>query len=139
MQLKQSGRSWVGLSPFTQEKTPSFYVHPDKGFFKCFSTGESGDYIFIVKRKFRVYEAVEFLSQKYAIPIQYEKGQHSAKELSIRKQILEIHSIASEWFIAVYRVKKQRVRAYWHEQQNSHWTLPVNTESAMRLFVQCTR
>ena len=38
VQLKKAGRSWAGLSPFTQEKTPSFYVHPEKGFFKCFST-----------------------------------------------------------------------------------------------------
>jgi DNA primase len=33
VQLKKSGSSWVGLSPFNQEKTPSFYVHPQKGFF----------------------------------------------------------------------------------------------------------
>ena len=37
VQLKKSGASWVGLSPFNQEKTPSFYVHPQKGFFNCFS------------------------------------------------------------------------------------------------------
>ena len=73
VQLKQSGRSWSGLSPFTQEKTPSFYVHPDKGFFKCFSTGEGGDcYSFIMKvENLEFYEAVEFLSQKFNIPIQY--------------------------------------------------------------------
>ena len=121
VQLKQSGRSWVGLSPFTQEKTPSFYVHPDKGFFKCFSTGEGGDcYSFIMKlENLEFYEAVEFLSQKYASPIQYEKGQHSAKELSIRKQILEIHSIASEWFHKQFIESEEAegVRAYWHEQR----------------------
>lgn len=60
VQLKQSGRSWSGLSPFTQEKTPSFYVHPDKGFFKCFSTGEGGDcYSFIMK-----VENLEFYEEK---------------------------------------------------------------------------
>jgi DNA primase len=37
VELKRAGRSWKGLSPFTQEKTPSFYVHPDRGFYKCFS------------------------------------------------------------------------------------------------------
>ena len=121
VQLKQSGRSWVGLSPFTQEKTPSFYVHPDKGFFKCFSTGEGGDcYSFIMKlENLEFYEAVEFLSQKYAIPIQYEKGQHSAKELSIRKQILEIHSIASEWFHKQFIESEEAegVRSYWHDHR----------------------
>ena len=130
VQLKQSGRSWVGLSPFTQEKTPSFYVHPDKGFFKCFSTGEGGDcYSFIMKlENLEFYEAVEFLSQKYAIPIQYEKGQHSAKELSIRKQILEIHSIASEWFHKQFIESEEAegVRAYWHEQRK--FTLDIARE-----------
>ena len=53
VQLKKSGSSWVGLSPFNQEKTPSFYVHPHKGFFNCFSSGEKGDGItFIQKWKF---------------------------------------------------------------------------------------
>lgn len=121
VQLKQSGRSWTGLSPFTQEKTPSFYVHPDKGFFKCFSTGEGGDcYSFIMKvENLEFYEAVEFLSQKYSIPIQYEKGQHSAKELSIRKQILEIHSMASEWFHKQFMESEEAeaVRSYWQQQR----------------------
>ena len=50
VQLKRTGGSWKGLSPFTQEKTPSFYVHPDRGFYKCFSTGEGGDlFTFIMK------------------------------------------------------------------------------------------
>ena len=130
VQLKQSGRSWVGLSPFTQEKTPSFYVHPDKGFFKCFSTGEGGDcYSFIMKlENLEFYEAVEFLSQKYAIPIQYEKGQHSAKELSIRKQILEIHSIASEWFHKQFIESEEAegVRSYWHDHRK--FTLEIARE-----------
>ena len=121
VQLKQSGRSWTGLSPFTQEKTPSFYVHPDKGVFKCFSTGEGGDcYSFIMKvENLEFYEAVEFLSQKYSIPIQYEKGQHSAKELSIRKQILEIHSMASEWFHKQFMESEEAeaVRSYWQQQR----------------------
>ena len=40
VQLKKSGSSWVGLSPFNQEKRPLFIVHPHKGFFNCFSSGE---------------------------------------------------------------------------------------------------
>ncbi|NBT24496.1 hypothetical protein EBT11_07625 [bacterium] len=39
VQLKRVGNNFRGLSPFKKEKTPSFYVHPDKQFFKCFSTG----------------------------------------------------------------------------------------------------
>ena len=43
VQLKRVGSNFRGLSPFKKEKTPSFYVHPDKQFFKCFSTGTGGD------------------------------------------------------------------------------------------------
>ena len=65
VQLKKSGSSWVGLSPFSQENTPSFYVHPDKGFFKCFSSGEKGDAITFVQKmeNLSFMEAVEFLLQ----------------------------------------------------------------------------
>lgn len=121
VQLKQSGRSWSGLSPFTQEKTPSFYVHPDKGFFKCFSTGEGGDcYSFIMKvENLEFYEAVEFLSQKFNIPLQYDKGNQSPKELSLRKQALEIHSFASEWFHKYFMQSEEAepVRLYWQNQR----------------------
>ena len=42
VQLKKSGTSLRGLSPFTNEKTPSFYVVPGKGIFKCFSSNKGG-------------------------------------------------------------------------------------------------
>ena len=48
--LKRAGSSLKGLSPFNQEKTPSFHVHPDKGFFKCFSSGEAGDVISFLQK-----------------------------------------------------------------------------------------
>ena len=40
--LKRSGKDWKGRCPFHEDKTPSFYVVPDKGFYKCFGCGESG-------------------------------------------------------------------------------------------------
>lgn|GEM_PF-875717 len=43
VQLKKSGRSMVGLCPFHGEKTPSFYVHPNEGFYKCFGCDAKGD------------------------------------------------------------------------------------------------
>ena len=41
--LKKSGAAFKGLSPFAHEKTPSFYVYPEKGFYYCFSTSQGGD------------------------------------------------------------------------------------------------
>ena len=49
--LKKSGSSYKGLSPFTTEKTPSFFVYPDKGFYYCFSTSQGGDIFEFIKIK----------------------------------------------------------------------------------------
>src|SRR6201981_2300993 len=45
VKLKKAGREWRGLSPFQQEKTPSFYVNDQKGFYHDFSSGKHGDII----------------------------------------------------------------------------------------------
>ena len=45
VKLKRQGREFAGLSPFTNEKTPSFFVNDDKGFYHCFSSGKHGDAI----------------------------------------------------------------------------------------------
>jgi len=41
--LKKSGRNWLALCPFHQEKTPSFSINQEKGFYHCFGCGEGGD------------------------------------------------------------------------------------------------
>ncbi len=63
--LKKRGKDWVGLSPFSTEKTPSFYVHDDRGFYKCFSTQKSGDAITFLTETERLTfaEAVEKLAR----------------------------------------------------------------------------
>ena len=80
VQLKKSGASWVGLSPFSQEKSPSFYVHPDKGFFKCFSSGEGGDAISFVQKieNLEFPEALELLAQRFQIPLRYAEDSGSS-------------------------------------------------------------
>ncbi len=112
VQLKRAGRSWKGLSPFTQEKTPSFYVHPDRGFYKCFSTGDGGDlFSFIMKvENLEFIEAVEFLAGKFSINLEYESGGPSADDISLRKQIFSLHELAATWFHEQFStVKKQNL------------------------------
>ncbi|HEV8266981.1 MAG TPA: DNA primase, partial [Thermoanaerobaculia bacterium] len=63
--LKKAGNSWKGLCPFHTEKTPSFHVHPEKGFYYCFGCGAKGDAITFVRETERMEfpEAVAYLAR----------------------------------------------------------------------------
>jgi len=69
--LKKAGRSWKGLCPFHSEKTPSFHVHPDKGFYYCFGCGAKGDAITFVRETERLEfpEAVAYLARLAGITL----------------------------------------------------------------------
>ncbi len=69
--LKKSGSNYKALSPFTDEKTPSFFVSPTKQIFKCFSTGKGGDSIeFLREVESMTYvEAIKFLGEKYGVEV----------------------------------------------------------------------
>ena len=82
--LKRAGREWKGLSPFNQEKTPSFTVNDQKGFYHCFSSGKHGDvFSFVMETEGLSFpEAVERLAGEAGLDLpkpdpQYER---SAKE-----------------------------------------------------------
>jgi len=86
--LKKSGRDWKGLCPFHGEKTPSFYVVPDKKMFHCFGCGVSGDAIkFVMQtdgRSFR--EAVEQLAAEAGVdltPPDPEEARRSARRAAL--------------------------------------------------------
>jgi DNA primase len=121
VQLKRSGKSWKGLSPFTQEKTPSFYVHPDRGFYKCFSTGEGGDvFSFVMKQEnLSFIESVEYIAKKFNINLEYEEGGPSREEVSLRKQLYELHEIATHYYHQCFLKGEEAepVREYWQTQR----------------------
>src|SRR5688572_1379263 len=72
--LKRSGQNYKALSPFSNEKTASFYVVPTKGIFKDFSSGKGGDAItFVMEHEGMSYtEALRFLAKKYGVEIKEE-------------------------------------------------------------------
>lgn len=123
VQLKKSGSSWVGLSPFSQEKTPSFYVHPDKGFFKCFSSGEKGDAITFVQKmeNLSFIEAIEFLSDRFNIPMRFEEGSSSApRAKSINSELYALHETVADWFSNNLRIEGEESRValdYWTKER----------------------
>ncbi len=71
VKLKRQGKEWVGLSPFTSEKTPSFYVNDQKKIFKCFSSGLGGDVISFLQETERLsfMEAVERLAEEAGLAL----------------------------------------------------------------------
>jgi DNA primase len=75
VQLKRAGSNYKGLSPFTDEKTPSFMVSPAKQIFKCFSTGKGGNVVsFLMELEHFSYpEALKWLANKYGIELPEEK------------------------------------------------------------------
>ena len=74
--IKKSGSSYKALCPFHSEKTPSFNINPKKQLYHCFGCGAGGDSItFIMEyEKLNYKEALEYLSDKYNIPLVYEKN-----------------------------------------------------------------
>ena len=91
--LKRAGREFIGLSPFKSERTPSFTVAPDKGFFHCFSTGEHGDVIGFVMRMegLSFPQAVEKLAEAAGIemPRSDPQAERLAREANELRAALE--------------------------------------------------
>jgi len=99
--LKKSGQNFRGLSPFKNEKTPSFFVSPAKGIFKCFSTGIGGNVVnFLMEHEKITYpEALRYLAKKYSIEI-IEK-EESAQEIQLkneRESLLAVNTYAAQYF-----------------------------------------
>lgn len=100
-QLKKAGRQWRALSPFTSEKSPSFYVNPDKNVWFCYSSGKGGDVIGFVREyeKLNFNEAVEALAERYHITLEYQDGGSSQNETrSLKKQLLELHEAVTDYY-----------------------------------------
>jgi DNA primase len=97
--LRKRGNDLVGLCPFHAEKTPSFHVHPDRGFFKCFGCGIGGDVITFVQKFESVGfgEAVRILANKAGIAIEPENPQ-TARARNEREAIYEANRIAAAFF-----------------------------------------
>ncbi len=121
--LKRVGKNWRGLSPFSNEKTPSFYVLTDRNYFKCHSTGLAGDGISFVQEteKLTFQEAVEVLAERHNIDVKYASGEQPNREArSLRQAILDIHEYAREHFHSALMSSNRMaegVRQYWVEQR----------------------
>ncbi len=99
--LKKSGSSYRGLSPFVNEKTPSFFVVPAKGIYKDFSSGKGGNAIdFLMQHEKLTYpEALRWLANRYNIEIEEESQTEEQKaEKSEREQLSVVADYANKYF-----------------------------------------
>ena len=95
VQLKRRGREYVGLSPFSKEKTPSFTINDEKGFYHCFSSGEHGNiFDFLVKvEKLNFGDAVRKLAAKAGMPA-FKFTKENIEVENKRKKYDEILTVA---------------------------------------------
>jgi DNA primase len=99
--LKKSGSNFKGLSPFSQERTPSFMVSPVKQIWKDFSSGKGGNVVaFLMEHEHFTYpEAIRFLAKKYNIEIEETQQSDEEKEkMNLRESLYLVNQYAQEQF-----------------------------------------
>ncbi len=101
--LKKSGSNLKGLSPFVDEKSPSFMVSPAKQIFKCFSSGKGGTVVSFLMEKehFSYPEALKWLADKYGIQVPEDKPQTAEEMAAVteRESLYIINEFAKEHFM----------------------------------------
>ena len=99
--LKKRGANHIGCCPFHNEKTPSFYVSPSKGIYKCFGCGEAGDVVkFLMKHEHYNYpEALRWLADKYHIEIKEEElTDEQRQRQNERDGLFHVSEFAQKYF-----------------------------------------
>ncbi len=119
--LRRRGANYVSCCPFHNEKTPSFYVSPSKGIYKCFGCGKAGTAVgFIMEQEHCSYaEALRYLARKYHIEIQEEEL--DAEELTRRQRnesLLLVSEFAEKFFVSQLDTDEGRsvARAYFRKR-----------------------
>ena len=123
--LKKTGANFKGLSPFTNEKTPSFIVSPSKQIWKDFSSGKGGNVIaFLMEHEqFNYPESIRYLANKYNIEIIETNDKYeNSEERNKRESLFIINSFAQEYFQNVV-LEEVDVKNYLKERGLSDSTI----------------
>ena len=99
--LKRAGRTYKGLCPFHSEKTPSFHVDPEKGFFHCFGCNVGGDVFKFLElhEKVGFQDAVRMMAQKFGLSLpETEEDDQSRSDARLRESLLNVHEQAAAFF-----------------------------------------
>jgi DNA primase len=99
--LKKSGAEYKGLCPFHNEKTPSFSVNRDKGFFHCHGCHAGGSVFKFIELHERIgfVDAVKLLAQKFGLALpELENSDEQRAGAAERETLLKVHEVAAKWF-----------------------------------------
>ncbi len=137
VRLKERARGdFWGLSPFTKEKSPSFHVMEDKGFYKCFSTQNSGDvFTFLIEVEGMSFpEAVEQLAAEAGLEIPRDSPEERQRHEK-RKGLTEVNELAAVFFEKMLRTPEGRGALEYlkgrglDEKTIRHWRLGFSPDS----------
>jgi DNA primase len=100
VRLRRRGRTWEGLCPFHDEKTPSFSVDPEKGLYFCFGCGAGGDVFKLVMEleNLSFPEAVEMLARRYGVPLP-PRSPGARRRREEGEKLRSILEEAQHWFV----------------------------------------
>jgi len=115
VQLKKSGSNFKGLSPFSEERTPSFMVSPVKQIWKDFSSGKGGNAVtFIMEHEhFTFPEAIKWLAKKYNIEVEETEQTDEQKQVQDEKESMFLVSkFAAEWFQKQLKTEEGKAIGY---------------------------
>ncbi len=120
VKLTKSGRNYLGLCPFHQEKTPSFNVIEDKQFFHCFGCGKSGDVFKFLEeyRQITFMESVKILSERIGMDLALEVPNQTQAKQNPHQKLFDINQDASKFYQAVLKTTKvgEEARNYLYQR-----------------------
>ena len=119
--LKRAGRNFKGISPFTEEKTPSFIVSPDKSIWHDFSSNKGGDVFSFVMEvegiEFR--EALELLARKAGVELEVYDASGSQQRAKEKQRLLEMHDLATRYYQQSLMKNERAVQYVFRERKLS--------------------
>lgn len=140
VKLTKAGKNYKGLSPFNKEKTPSFFVSPDRGTYYCFSSGQGGDmFSFIEKMEGVDFKgALKILAEKAGVTLSYSKGQSEKydrlREAMARAEAFYTEKLTKEGEAYTYAVSRGLT-----DETISSWGLGYAPDSWRDLFEHLSR
>lgn len=128
--LKRSGRNFSGLCPFHGEKSPSFFVLPDRQFFHCFGCGVGGDVIQFVRKieNLDFLPTLELLASRAGITLPVAEGTQDNARLKQKEKVYEINKITAQYYHEnLYKPTSKLAQEYVKKRKMDNQTLKTFT------------